>query len=268
MAVALLGAGAASCLGGAKKDASALYSQSEAEIAAGNYSAAIEILDTLNARYPDQLAIRRNALGLRARAMEGLALDSISLADAELAAATLAEDSLKGRFRHVAPGAAGMDGFWLPEGVSDRAMASTGIQARVTDDGYLYIVASLNGRRIRLHAIELKDGAESVRSASISAARLVTVGSSETASFNQEEVADFGPWLKAHPRANKIVFVGASKTAQANLTAAMRDEILLCSDYAAAVQAHRLASIRREKYERMLQAARDQIANYSQTAQR
>lgn len=263
-AVALMGIGTVSCIGGAGKDAAALYSESEAQIACGNFAEAIEILDTLNARYPDQLAIRRNALGLRARAMEGLAMDSIAIADADLAAATIAEDSLKTRFRHIAAPAPGMDGYWLPVGVSDRAMASTGIQARVNDDGYLYVVASLNGRRIHLHSIELKEGGESVRSGSISAARLITLGQSETASFNQEEVADFGPWLKAHPRANKIVFVGASKTAQANFTAAMRDELLLCYDYAMAIQARRLASIRREKYERMLAASRDQIANYSQ----
>ncbi len=267
LAAVVAGIGMTGCTMGERKDAEALYARSQAEIENGNYAAAIEVLDTLNARYPGQVAVRRNALGLRARAMEGLAMDSIGLADAELAAATIAEDSLRALFRHVPPPAPGMEGYWLPTGTSERAMASTGIQARVNDDGYLYMVAALNGRRIGLRAIELKAGSQTVRSGAISAARLVTVGSTETASFNQEEVAEFGPWLAEHPSANKIVFVGTSTTTQATLTPAMRAEIELCHNFAMAVQAKRMATIRREKYERMLRAARDQMANHTQPEQ-
>lgn len=250
---------------GDKKEAGELYALSEEAIAAGHYEQALTLLDTLNARYPAQVEVRRNALGLRARAMEGLAIDSITEADARLAAATLAVDSLGQQFRHVAAPAPGMDGFWLPKGVNERAMATTGIQARVSDDGYLYLVASLNGKRIGLKAIELRAGDASYTSEAISQARLVTVGNSESASFNQEELEGLGAWLKEHPGANKIVFIGSRRNHQAPLNAATRSELALCSEYAQALQAKRLASVLREKYERRLRTARDQMANNTPT---
>lgn len=246
---------------GDKKDAQELYTLSEEAITAGHYQQALTLLDTLNARYPAQVEVRRNALGLRARAMEGLAMDSISEAEARLAAATLTADSLAQQFRHIEAPAPGMDGFWLPKGVNENAMASTGIQGRVSDDGYLYLVASLNGNRIGLKAIELRDGDAAYTTEAISAARLVTVGNSESAHFNQEELEGLGSWVKDHPGANRIVFVGSRRKQQAPLGAATRRELVLCAEYAQALQAKRLATILREKYERRLRTARDQIAN-------
>ncbi len=254
---------AQACIGGDKKAAGELYAQSETAIEQGRYNEALELLDTLNARYREQTDIRREALGLRARAMEGLAMDSIQLTDIELAAATVAEDSIRELMRHVPAPAPGMEGYWLPKGVDEHAMAATGIQARVNDEGYLYMVACLKGRRIGLNAIGLKAGAETVRSSEISAARCVNVGNSESASFNMEEVAGFGQWLREHPAADRIEFYGLRGTAHTALKAAVRKEIETCAAFSGAVIARRTASIRREKYERMLRAARDQIANYT-----
>lgn len=264
MAAAMLLA-AYSCGDAEKDSATELYNQSEAAIEQRNYTGALELLDTLNARYPGQTAIRRQALVLRARAMEGIAIDSIEVVSAQLAAATIAVDSLTPEFAHQAPAAAGIDGYWLPKGVSRNVMGTTGIQARVTDDGYAMIVANVQGREIGLRAIELKDGSQSCRSETIAPALVVSVRGSESASFRSELIAAFGPWLAEHPGANKVVLVGSRGNASFALTPALRKELRQCFAFASATQAKRNASIRREKFERMLATARDQIANLATT---
>ena len=57
--------------------AMALYQAAETGIGEARYSEALATLDTLNARYPEQTQVRRDALRLRALAIQGLALDSI-----------------------------------------------------------------------------------------------------------------------------------------------------------------------------------------------
>ena len=128
---------AAAC-GDSRSDAAReLCRQSESEIAAGRHYAAIGLLDTLDSRYRDLTEVRRSGMAIRARAMEGIALDSIPLYDARLAAATLAVDSMRPLFEHV-DGAPGIDGYYLPKGTDRRAFATTGIQGRVSDDGLFY----------------------------------------------------------------------------------------------------------------------------------
>lgn len=267
LVAAALVALAASC-GDAEKDAAQeIYSQSEAAVEQGNYSQALELIDTLNARYATQTEIRRMALGTRAKAMQGIAIDSIQSVDAQLAQATLDVDRLTPQFHHVAPAAAGLDGYWLPQGVNNRMMTTSGIQARVTDDGYVFIVVNVQDCKIGLQNIELRDGNETCTSGTISSELVTTVKNSETASFRSEYVAQFGPWLEQHPGSNKIVLCGSKGNVNVKMTAAMRNEIISCCEYAHALQAKRSASIRREKFERMLATARDQIANLAITAQ-
>lgn len=243
-----------------RQEAMALYTQSENAVSQRRFADAIELLDTLNARYPECTDIRRDALRLRASAMEGIAIDSIAAGDAALTAATVTLDSLRPLMRHV-ESSAGLDGYFLPKGISEKMMGSTAVQGRVTDKGYFYIVANVQGRSIGLRSMSVYQGGESVSSEAVSPARVVKVEGSETVSFSPEDVAAIGPWLENHPSAAKIVLRGGKGKADIKLTPKLRKELLDCYRFATALQAQRLASIHREKYERMLATARDQLAN-------
>ena len=81
-----------SCGNSDKEGASQLFTQTEEAIQNRNYTGALTLLDTLNARYPKQLDIRKAALRLRASAMEGIAIDSIGAGDMALAQATIEVD--------------------------------------------------------------------------------------------------------------------------------------------------------------------------------
>lgn len=261
-AAALLSAVAA--CGNADRDgAAALLQESRQAVENHDYRSALELLDTINSRYRAQTEIRREALVVRAEAMEGIAIDSISAGDRALAEATLRVENLEGGFKHIA-GTGGLDGYYLPKEASDKVMTVTGIQGRVSDDGHFYIVANVQGRGIGLKLVRFTDAGETVESASISSSRVLKVEGSEIASFTPEDLEGVGPWLESHGGVSKCVLVGSNGNADVKMTPALRKELASCAAYSAALQAKRLALVHREKYERMLAAARDQLANLQQ----
>ena len=253
----------ASCSDKEREGAAALYSDADAAVKAGNYGGALVMLDTLNSRYAGQTEIRKDALRLRAMAMEGVATDSIAAGSRALAEATVRVEEWRPKFRHV-DSSVGLEGYFLPVGVSEKVMTATGIQPRVSDKGFFYIVANVQGKSIGLQSIEFVDGAASVSSSSISPSRIIKVEGSESASFNPEELEGIGAWVADHPGTSKIVLRGSKGSADVKVNDKLRMQIVDCYEYSRALQAQRLASLRREKYERMLATARDQIANLPQ----
>lgn len=265
LGAAVLAIALTSCGDKNRDAATELYNQCEAAINAGNYSGALVMLDTLNTRFADQVEIRKEALRLRAMAMQGVTSDSIAAGSEELARATLELDKLSPKFRHV-DSSVGLEGYYLPEGVSEKVMTATGIQPRVNDQGYFYIVANVQGRSIGLNSIRFVDGAEETSSSEISPARVIKVEGSESASFNPEDLEGVGQWLKEHPGASKIVLVGSKGKTDVKLDAKLRSQLTDCYDYSCARRALHLAQVKREKYERMLATSRDQMANLPQPA--
>ena len=259
LAIGLLALAATACADKAHDGALELCAQAQQQIDARNYAGALVMLDTLNSRYADQVAVRRDALRLRAMAMEGLATDSISAASATLAQATLDVEALEPDFRHITS-SVGLDGYYIPKSAKTEVMTGNAIQPRVSEQGHFYLVANVD-RAIGLQAVEFVDGHESISSGTISPARVVKVEGSEGASFNPEDLEGVGAWIVDHPSASKYILRGSKTNVSQRMDAPLRTQIAQCYRYAEALQAKRLALLKREKYERMLATARDQIAN-------
>lgn len=257
---ALLSLAVISCGDSDKESAAGLYGKSETALSNHQLSEALELLDTLDARYPKQIEVRREAMRLRASIMEAMAMDSIGAADAALAEATLQVQEWGPKFRHV-DSSVGLEGYFLPAGVNEKVMMENGIQARVSDKGFFYIVANVQGKAIGLRSLELIDGSDRVTSAEISPARIIKVEGSESASFNPEELEVIGPWLEHHAP-TQLILCGSKSDIKVKLSTAQAQELKDCYYYSRALQAQRRASIRREKFERMLATARDQLANF------
>ncbi|MDE6527344.1 MAG: hypothetical protein K2L75_08825 [Muribaculaceae bacterium] len=262
-AIVVMAGALGACSDKEQEGAEALYGAAETQIGAAQYQQALATLDTLNARYPEQTGVRRQALRLRALAMQGLALDSISAGSEALAAATIERESRDPKFRHVDSNV-GLEGYFLPKGVSEKVMTSTCIQPRVSDKGFFYIVANVQGKSIGLRSIEFVDGAETASSSPLSPARVIKVEGSESASFNPEDLEGIGEWLLSHPGASKVIIRGSKSNASVKLDAKLRSQLVDCYEYSRALQNQRLARLKREKYERMLATARDQLANLPQ----
>ena len=255
----------AACSDADKDGATALYGEAQQLIDSKQYTQALVTLDTLNARYPAQTEVRRGALNLRAQAMQGIALDSIETSSRALAEATVEVERLKPQFKHI-DSSVGLEGYYIPNSAQAKVMSATGIQPRVSDEGFFYLVVNIQGRNIGFNTVEFVDGAESVTSTPISASRVVRVEGSETASLNPEDIEAVGPWLIAHPKCSKAVLLGTKGKVPVKLDSKLRAQLDECYLYAKALQDLRLASIKREKYERMLATARDQLANNPEMA--
>ena len=260
IAAAAVALGLSACADKEAQGAAELYAQTEQALAERNFSGAITLLDTLNSRYPKQTEVRRNALQLRAKAIEGLTSDSIEAVSRRLAEATLAVQQLQPGFKYV-KSTTGLDGYYIPSSASDKVMTGTMIQPRITEKGYFYIVANVQGRAIGLTSLDFIDGASSISSSAISPVRVVKVEGSESASFNQEDLVGGGQWILDHPQASKVIIRGTKGDATVKLDARLRTQLADCYRYASAIQAQRLETVKREKFERMLATARDQIAN-------
>ncbi len=265
--ITVLLCGIVSCSDGGQGAARQLLAQADSALTAENYHQTLELLDTLNVRHRDQTAIRREGLLLRARAIEGLARDSISIASEELVAASENLEALRPRFTHI-PGPEGVTGFFVPNGTDTHIMGSTSLQARVDEDGLFYVVVNISGRCPGIQCITMSDGSDSYSSSAVTEARIIDVAGSQSASFSPEDVAGMGEWLSNHPSTSRIkITVRRGADAVINLTPALRNEIVECYRFSEALQAQRRASIHREKYERMLSTARDQIANLTPLAE-
>lgn len=262
-AVAICGAlfGLSGCGKSDKDLATELYNQAESQINQRHFSEALILLDTLDSRYHDQVEVRRMGLVVRAKAMQGLAMDSIQPASEALAQATIRVEELRDKFYHVDSNV-GLDGYFLPKGVDAKMMTATGIQARVSDKGLLYYVVNVQGRTLGLNSFAFVSGADQITSSEISPARIISVEGCESASFNPEDTEGMAQWLLNHDRNVKIVFIGSKGKTEVKMTDKLRQEILECYEYSSALQAQRKASIQREKLERSLQLFRDGEANF------
>lgn len=248
------------CEGGKQRReaAEALLSEAEARVNAKDYSAAIALIDTLNTSYHDQTEARRASNRVRAMAIEGITVDSIEICERRMALLQTRADSLASFFRDV-EGVRGLAGFRVDKSVYDRAqLNSTCIQPRIDEDGYFYLIANLQGRSIGLHSIAFADGESQSES---EPRQCVTVEGAEMLSLNQEAMTRPVEWLRENRSAGGLVFRGSKGEFKVRMTPQTVAAILRSYDYARTLQEQKLSLIRREKLERTLSTARNQLAN-------
>lgn len=262
----LLAAGLASCGPDARERAAqSLLGAAQAQIDLRNWQAAIDSVSVLDTNYKEQTSARRQGLRLRAQATEGLILDSISALEPVLALATLDVDATRAKVEWHEGAAAGLDGYFTAKGAESRtAVAATGFQPRVGEDGWMYLAANVAGRVIGLQQLVLRSGDASWTCGTLSPAAVLTVEGSEIATFQPESLEGLTDWLEnAVPdaKALKGEFVGCKGRVNFEVKGAALEQLRDCAAFARALQNQRRASVRREKLERKLQAIRDQLAN-------
>lgn len=262
IAAVLIAAALVSCGENNKEKAQALLDEASSLVECGNYSAAIEVIDTLDCRYAKEIEVRKQGMLYRARAVEGLAKDSIIAADDMLTCSLQQIEVREKDFEHVElPN--GIDGYFIAKSIYDKnAMNKTGIQPRVDDsEGYFQLAVNIHGRKIGFERVSVNDGGNVVTTVAVKPERLVSVEGSELVVLTQEEATPLVEALKANPAIDEYKLCGSKGTIPVKLTPKMREAIVGSYEYAMSLQASRLAQIKREKFERQLQMARDQIAN-------
>lgn len=262
IAALMIAAALVSCGENNKEKAQALLDEASLLVERGDYGAAIEVIDTLDTRYAKEIDVRKQGLLCRARAVEGLAKDSIIAADDMLTHSIEQMEAREKDFEHIElPN--GLDGYFIAKSIYEKnAMNKTGIQPRVEDsEGYFQLAVNIHGRKIGFERVSVNNGGNVVTTVAVNPGRLVTVEGSELVVLTQEEATPLVEALKANPGIDEYKLCGAKNSITVKLMSKMRDAIINSYDYAMSIQANRLAQIKREKFERQLQMARDQIAN-------
>ena len=263
-----LGAAVSSCGGGERSAAEELCQKAESEVSSGDFTSAVATLDTLDARYPSQVEVRRSAMKFRAMAVEGLTLKRIQVVDDSLALLKSELDGYQNSFVYVENPGKNLGGNYIAKDLKQsKTTGATSVTPRINDDGYMTVSVRVDGRKTGIRSIAFGGKSERAESQSIGADRSVTVEGSEMAVMQQEEVAALFDALASMPDADRFYIIGASKTVDGRLTAKEREAMVMTWDYARTMQAYRQALIEREKLERRLKVARDQIANLAAPAE-
>ena len=236
-----------------REAAAALVEQARSLTEAHQYDSALVVLDTLNIKYRDCLDERREGTLVRLSALSSLTRDSLAAAELQLRSVTTEIDSLAPHFRKVE--VEGTEGYYVNMGIySGSEMNNTGIQARIDDQGYCFIVANVEGRRIGLNSIGFGD-------ISTPAINSIEVEGSEIMSITQEAAADLLNALSQGKGVAKIVLNGVKGKVDVTISPKQREAIVATWHYAIALQQQRALNIRLEKLERQLARLSDQLAS-------
>ena len=251
-------------------EAETMLSSIQSDIATGHFQQAIATMDSLDRRFPNETAIRAEAIKLRPSAIEGVTIAEIASADSAIAATNKTIDSLAGEFTHIVNPALVENYHVIKSCKKPALMTSTAIEPRVDEDYNFYIVASLQGKNIGLNSLTLTSGGLSATTNVIPEGdeRSFASALGQKAVFSEIDAEELGI-LATKNKGNSatLTFNGRSGSKQITLSPSEVNGIADSYTFAKAHKTLLLAKIRREKLERQLQIARNQIANMSPQSQ-
>lgn len=257
-----LAIGAGACGGNSEHEAAvALDARVDSAIQAGDYAMALDLIDTLNVRYPLELDLRKASMTKRAGVMEKTAMKRIPELESEMAATDSALAVMQVEFVERQPSKS-LPPFLVYKEISAGNFADqTGIQPRVNtgDDASdtPWTLAVNAGRDIQLARITVhteKGAAYDIDT---------PVSDGWMASVTPERVEALAAYLADNPgdRAVRVDMTGSKGKATAKVSPATSHAIVASREFARLRSQKREQLIEREKLERSLQIARDQAAN-------
>lgn len=243
------------------KAAVALDAAIDSAMQASDPQKALELIDTLNARYPKEIDLRKASNLKKAKALEAVAMTKIPELDAIIESAKATQDSLRVLFIEERPSSA-LAPYLLYKAVSGtKFAAAAGIQPRVNmgQDALdvPWTLAANAGRNIGLNqvTVQCSDSQQFVMNA--------TSADGQIASIVPEVANPLGQHLAGKPAVTitNITFTGNKGKNTTRGTETLTAAIRASWQLATTRQQLRSALVNRERYERHLQLSRDAAAN-------
>lgn len=202
-AIVAIGLGFTAC-GESKeeKEAKEMLALATEYVAQGEYSRAMELLDTIPQLFPKQIKVRQAAFDLRPSVIE-LATDQ------ELEQCEQYINNVQNEFGEAKLKMKRVDnpelveGYWVPEGFNTATfMSTTGIQPRVNDDGSFNIISEVNGAGDLHHnsiTLKAQNGeAYTVGPVAFDNELNYRIGNSETVTFSGAKTDSLGLFARNH----------------------------------------------------------------------
>lgn len=138
-----------------ESEAAGLLGQAQQALAAGNYSLASALLDSLDSAYPKATDARRDGMHLHTRALEGLTLEQIRLADSLAVASQVKGDSLSRLLQRVSNP---IESYFVAPGQNVSVEGATGLFCRMMPDGTIYMVSALAHNKVNHTSVTVSTG--------------------------------------------------------------------------------------------------------------
>jgi len=250
-----------------RRSAEQLLASAEAEINNGDPDAGILLLDSIAKTYPEQTEVRKMALSLRPRAVEAKTIREIESTDSLLAELELRYNETESLMKKIDDKNL-LEPYYVPvKGYDPKFVSGTGVQARVDAVGQFYMLSSVVGKSLRHIAVGFTSGNESVATKSVKADGETNfrMNGSELITYEPGGCDTIGEFfLKNRNSVVKGFFVGENgKKTPFRLSHDQIDGIADAYVYSRSIVDARNAAVLRQKLERQLQVARDQIARTS-----
>lgn len=254
-----------SCGGNADNGAHALVDSIRQSIAAGNYEHAFALMDTLNSRYPDSIALRKTIMAERAQARIDQAHSILPIWIARADSLTVAINDASKDFVSKQTSST-MGAYRVHRNVAniDLATNRNAIQPRVVDEDTPWLIAATLVSAKEPTAMSLKDASGNILAQiAISADACVHCDGAWRFNVGPEAAAPLAQALQANSAKSisAIVTDASGKSHSIAVSAALANAIV-ASEHLASLQSQLFYARKNcEKLQRQLQLARDQQAN-------
>lgn len=249
-------------------DAETMLAEARDAITEGNPQHSIEILDSLQKKYPSEIEVQREAIKIRPQAMEAITISELSTVDSLIACFSATHESLAPTMRLISDKNL-VEPYYVPTAsYNANFLNTTGIQPRVNEIGQFYIISSVNGKGIKHNSITLKSASGEVSTAIVAydGDSNYRSGNSEMITYLPEQCDTLGVFVNENlGNTITLTFNGESgKKISDKLSKTAIKGIADAYNFSKSVIMSRDLAVKRQKLERQLQIARDQIARTTQ----
>lgn len=251
----------ASCADRDKKNAENLLIESEAAIISNNYSLAIVLLDSIETTYLAQVDVRRKAMHIRPKAIEGATMQNIEKNDSIIAILQAVYNSMSSNFETINDKRL-VEPYIVAKKANKSLFETTGIQARITTEGEFYVISSLVGNPIKHTSVSLLCGGNEVTTATAAydGDRNYRSGNTEMITFISPECDTLGIFARANADKSITLRFNGNKSKSMKMSRDDINSFAITHEYASIISDLKSAFRRKEFLEQQLLLARDQIA--------
>lgn len=250
----------AACGNSSQQEATNLLGQAQGAYDIGNYQQALDLIDSIKSAYPQEIEVRRQALHLSRKAIEGLNVKLLAQADSSMVVLQARGDSLKNLLTWVSNP---VEGYYVAKGVNPAsATSTTGLQARMSPDGMFYLISCLKGRSVKSTSVSVISGDHSVTTPAVAhdGERNDRSMGAEVITFIGSECDELGAFVLDNlGKPMTLAFNGAT-TYTVPLTTKQIEEIATVYDCALTLRRFKVAAIEKERLSRTVDIARSQAA--------
>lgn len=250
-----------SCGSSDKQNAEKLLIEAESHIIAEDYASALKLLDSIDVVYPSQVEVRRKAMHIRPKAIEGTTLKELEKNDSIIATLQAKYNAMSSNFETINDKRL-VEPYIVAKKSNKSLFETTGIQARITTDGEFYVISSLVGTPIKHTSVSFVCGNNEVSTstAEYDGDRNYRSGSTEMITFINTECDTLGVFARANAGKSITLRFNGNKSKNIKMSKEDVNSFAMTHDYASVIAELKSAFRRKEFLDQQLLLARDQIA--------